>query len=104
MCTRPSRRLLVSSLVFYVEVDLSVFFFRQRVLFVVCCFAGSLISAPDGCLLTDEHSRGGPVDSASSHFIFRKSGHHFTSPFLAARCSVSELPEEYRLDYWEMTS
>ena len=32
-----------------------------------CCFVGSLISAPHGCLVTDEHSPGGPADSASSH-------------------------------------
>ena len=36
---------------------------------VLCCFVGSLISAPDGCLLTDEHSPGGPADGASSHLI-----------------------------------
>ena len=44
-----------------------MFFFCLRVLFVVCCFAGCLISVPDGCLLTDEHSPGGLADSASSH-------------------------------------
>ena len=36
---------------------------------VLCCFSVSLIRALDGYLFTDEHSPGGPADSASSHLI-----------------------------------
>ena len=45
-------------------------FLCLRGLFVECCLVGSLISVPDVCHLSDEHSPGGTADSASSHIIF----------------------------------